>query len=104
MQTALIVEIEELLFDTLAIRANVLRDALSQEGAILKPDIVWNAHRGVPAAVALQRLAPVLELDATGRDLVLHRAAEQASRIALRMAGARFACRLRARHVRPRTR
>ena len=81
MRTALVLEIEELLFDTSAVRSEALWEALKQEGAIIETDIVSVAHSGVPVAIALDRLAPVLTLDATGRDLVVHRAAEQASRI-----------------------
>ncbi len=77
---ALILEIEELLFDTRSVRANALCDALRQESVSIDAVRVAMAHAGVPAAVALQRLAPALDLDATGRDLVLHRAMEGASR------------------------
>lgn len=86
MPTALILEIEELLFDTRAIRAGALHDALQQEGVSIAPMTVVTAHAGVPAAVALQRLASVHDLDATGRDLVLLRAMETASRIFLAQA------------------
>lgn len=81
MRTALLLDIEELLFDTHAIRTSALHDALSQEGATIDTESVSRAHLGVPAALALQPLAPMLTLDATGIDLVLHRAAEHASRI-----------------------
>lgn len=83
MRTALVLEIEELLFDTSAVRSEALCEALKQEGATIETDTVSVAHSGVPVAIALDRLAPVLTLDATGRDLVMHRAAEQASRIFL---------------------
>jgi phosphoglycolate phosphatase-like HAD superfamily hydrolase len=80
MRTALVLEIEELLFDTGAVRTQALREALQQEGATIDTNTVAVAHSGVPVAIALDRLAPLLTLDATGRDLVLLRAAEQASR------------------------
>ncbi len=80
MSVALILEIEELLFDTRAIRARALTDALRQEGDAIDVERVLLAHRGVPAAVALERLAPMLTLDATGTALALHRAAELAAR------------------------
>jgi len=81
MRTALVIEIEELLFDTITVRNSALQEALKQEGGTIETDTVSVAHCGVPVAIALDRLAPVLTLDATGRDLVVHRAAEQASRI-----------------------
>jgi hypothetical protein len=81
MPTALILEIEEFLFDTRSVRAAALCDALEQEGASIDRERVAVAHRGVPAAMALQRLAPLLDLDPTGHDLVLRRAADAASRI-----------------------
>jgi hypothetical protein len=77
---ALILEIEELLFDTRSVRAMALCDALRQEGVSIDAVQVAMAHAGVPAAVAMQRLAPLLDLDATGRELVLLRAMEGASR------------------------
>ena len=80
MRRALVFEIEELLFDTGAVRAGMLRDALAHEGAQIAADVVAAAHSGVPAALALQRLGSVLVLDVTGRDLVLHRAAALTSR------------------------
>jgi len=81
MRTALVVEIEGLLFDTRKIRTDALHEALAQEGATIAADTVASAHDGVPVATALERLAPLLTLDATGRELVVHRAAEHAARI-----------------------
>jgi len=81
MRTALVVEIEGLLFDTRTVRTDALQEALAQEGATIGADAVASAHDGVPVAIALERLAPLLTLDATGRELVVHRAAEHAARI-----------------------
>lgn len=81
MRLALVLEIEELLFDTRAVRAVALHDALAQEGDTIELVRVSRAHSGVPAAIALQRLSPLLTLDATGRDLVLHRASEAAAKV-----------------------
>ncbi|MES3034504.1 MAG: hypothetical protein V4813_10970 [Gemmatimonadota bacterium] len=81
MRRVLVVEIEELLFDTLHTRASALHVALSQEGIDADFDVVHSAHRGVTAAMALDRLAAARQLDATGRELVLHRAATTASRV-----------------------
>ena len=79
MRTAVIVEIEELLFDTGVIRAAALHDALHHEGASIDADRLAKAHAGVPAAFALLRLAPLLTLDAIGLELALHRANDTAS-------------------------
>jgi len=81
MRTALVVEIEGLLFDTRTVRTDALQEALAQEGATIGADAVASAHDAVPVAIALERLAPLLTLDATGRELVVHRAAEHAGRI-----------------------
>ena len=80
MRTAVLIEIEELLFDTGAIRAAALLDAFHHEGASIDTDQLSKAHAGVPAALALLRLAPVLTLDAIGVELALHRANDTASR------------------------
>jgi len=81
MRTALVVEIEGLLFDTRTVRTVALREALAQEGVTIDADTVASAHVGVPVAIALERLGQLLTLDATGRELVVHRAAEHAARI-----------------------
>ena len=80
MRTAVLIEIEELLFDTGAIRAAALLDALHHERASIDTDRLSKAHAGVPAALALLRLAPLLTLDAIGVELALHRANDTASR------------------------
>ena len=80
MRTAVLIEIEESLFDTGAIRAAALRDALHHEGASIDSHRLSKAHAGVPAALALLRLAPLLTLDAISVELALHRANDTASR------------------------
>jgi len=76
----IIVEIEELVFDTRDLRADALHAALRMEHVAVERDTVWNAHAGVPAAIALTRLDAARSLDDTARELVLLRAADQVGR------------------------
>ncbi len=73
-RTALIVEIEALLFDTLGLRARALQQALAAEGVTATYADVAHAHAGRPAALALERSAAAVRLDAVGRELVVRRA------------------------------
>ena len=74
--SALLIEIEEVLFDTLAMRAHALCTALQHEGLTLALDDVRSAHAGVTAAMALDAMPAAAELDDVSRDLVLLRAAD----------------------------
>ena len=76
IRTALLVEIEGLLFDTAAVRTTALHDALTAEGIDCHAEDVRRAHAGVPAHVALQTLVTGRTLDDTGQALVLRRAAD----------------------------
>lgn len=73
-RTALIFEIEVLLFDTLSLRARALLQALAHEGVTALYEDVERAHAGRPAALAVQELASADSLDEIGRDLVVRRA------------------------------
>lgn len=76
-RTGIIVEIEELVFDTRDLRADALHAALLIEAVVIDRDTVLRAHAGVPAAIALTRLdAAAAALDDTARELVLHRVAD----------------------------
>lgn len=79
-RTGVIVEIEELLFDTLDLRADALQAALLLEQVAVDRASVRQAHAGVPAAIALTRLDAALSLDSTARELVLHRATDHVRR------------------------
>lgn len=76
IRTALLVEIEELLFDTGRLRADALHDALASEGVAASLDVVRHAHAGVTARMALGHIAAAASLDDVGTDLVLRRAAD----------------------------
>lgn len=73
MRTAVIVEVEELLFDTLDLRVRALCDALSHEGVTVTHAELLVVHGGVPANMALAMLPAARGLDAVGRSLVLRR-------------------------------
>ncbi len=77
-RTAIVVEIEGLLFETDAIRHGALREALAAEGVHCHAADIQRAHAGVPAAVALRALAGSA-LDDTGESLVLRRTADRIS-------------------------
>jgi len=79
-RTGVIVEIEELVFDTRDLRADALHAALLVEHVAVDRDRVLQAHAGVPAGIALTRLDAASSLDDTARELVLHRAADQVRR------------------------
>lgn len=79
MHPVLVFEPEELLFDTLELRATALHSALAREGVEVELSAVRLAHAGVPAATALDRLRGAEALDATGTALVLRRAADVTS-------------------------
>jgi len=79
-RTGIIVELEELLFDTRDLRADALHAALLIEHVGVSRDDVLQAHAGVPAAIALARLDAASALDDTARELVLHRAADHVRR------------------------
>ncbi len=76
MRTALVLEIEELLFDTLEMRAQALHRALDMEGVQLPPADVRHAHAGVAVSIALARLSERTKLDDLGRELVLRRVSD----------------------------
>ncbi len=76
MRTALVLEIEELLFDTLGMRALALHRALEVEGVQLPPADVRAAHAGVAVTIALARLSGRSNLDDLGRELVLRRVSD----------------------------
>lgn len=76
MRIALAIEIEELLFDTLAMRAQALYSALAAEGIGASLDEVQQAHTGVTARMALARIPAAAALDAVGESLTLRRAAD----------------------------
>lgn len=80
MRIALVLEIEELLFDTRRVRAAALRESLASQGIDVDSDGVTVAHTGVPAPLALERVTVARALDPTARELVLHGAAALASR------------------------
>jgi glycolate oxidase iron-sulfur subunit len=69
----LLLEVEELVFDTLALRSEALRDAMAVEGVTLRLADVRAAHTGATAAMTLDALCATGALDATGRELVLRR-------------------------------
>jgi beta-phosphoglucomutase-like phosphatase (HAD superfamily) len=68
-----VLEIEELLFDTRALRSAALHRALGDEGVPLPVADVEAAHAGVTAAMALAQLPDAQMLDVVARDLVLRR-------------------------------
>ena len=70
----MLLEIEEVVFDTLAMRAHALYLALQHEGVTLALDEVRSAHAGVTAAMALDAMPDSAALDVVTRDLVLLRA------------------------------
>ena len=76
MRTALIIEIEELLFDTLDRRSRVLTESLVREGVTVPLDDVRRAHAGVPALAALAAIPAYGRLDDVGQALVLRRYAD----------------------------
>jgi hypothetical protein len=75
-QPAVVLEIEELLFDTLGMRAEALQSALAAEGVPVPLDELLAAHAGVPAVMALEQLRRAHPLDDVGAALVLRRAAD----------------------------
>lgn len=77
---AVIIEIEELLFDTRDMRVDALQAALLVGNVVVSRDDVLHAHAGRPAIVALTRLDAASVLDATARELVLRRAADHVQR------------------------
>ncbi|MCC7054088.1 MAG: hypothetical protein IT355_12560 [Gemmatimonadaceae bacterium] len=79
MRTGVLLEIEEVLFDTLPLRTTALQQALDAEGVTLGARSIALAHTGLPAVVALSHLPAITALDETGRDLVLHRATDLGS-------------------------
>ncbi len=87
--TAIVLELDGLLFDTDALRARALHASLQAEGVHLAEDAVARAHRGVTAVMALDMLHRAAALDDTGRELVLRRTTD-AVRAALERALPRF--------------
>jgi hypothetical protein len=75
MHTVVLLEIEELLFDTLAVRAAALHAALGASGVDVAPEAVLAAHTGVPAAIAIDRVSATCTIDALEQELITHRAA-----------------------------
>ena len=86
---ALLIEIEELVFDTLALRAHALRSALLHEGVVISEDVIQREHAGATVCMTLDALPAASGLDGVARDLVLRRAADEA-RVALDHAAASF--------------
>ena len=76
---ALLLEIEEIVFDTRLIRATSLATALRDEGVIVALDAVLEAHAGCTAVMALDALQTP-SLDPLGRELVLRRASDAVRR------------------------
>ena len=77
MRIALAIEIEELVFDTLAMRATALHAALAAEGIAVPLAEVHRAHTGVTAQMALAQIpAASAVLDSVGESLTLRRAAD----------------------------
>jgi beta-phosphoglucomutase-like phosphatase (HAD superfamily) len=70
---AVVMEIEEVVFDTLGVRANALHGALRAEGVDVPLDAVVAAHAGTTARRALDALPNAKLLDEVVRDLVLRR-------------------------------
>lgn len=79
MRTGVLLEIEEVLFDTLSMRATALHEALQAEGVTMERRTVALAHSGRPASATLAHLHESAALDATGRYLVLRRAGDLAA-------------------------
>lgn len=75
MTVGLVVEIEELVFDTLTMRTDALQLALTLEGVPVTHAVVRRAHGGATAAMALDALGATAVMDAVTRDLVLARTA-----------------------------
>ena len=75
MSIALVLEIEELVFDTVTMRTDALQLALTLEGYPLPHDVVRRAHAGATAVMALDALAVSASMDVVARDLVLARTA-----------------------------
>jgi phosphoglycolate phosphatase-like HAD superfamily hydrolase len=71
-----VLEIEETLFDTGALRAGALHRALADEGVTVPLALVIEAHAGATAAMALAQLTYAQLSDVVVRDLVLQRAAD----------------------------
>lgn len=78
MTCGVLIEIEELLFDTLPVRVRALTQALSAEGVQVPAGTVEQAHRGASASMALHDIGAARGLDATSRELALRRAADLA--------------------------
>ena len=81
-RVALLLEIEEVVFDTLAMRARALHEAIRNDGVVVSRDEVRRIHAGATARMALDTLPEALSLDAVSRDLVLRRALD-AMRVAM---------------------
>jgi hypothetical protein len=79
MPFALLIEIEEMLFGTLLMRATALQMALRDEGVTVAINIVLEAHEGSTAVMALDALQ-ILPLDPLGRELVLRRTSDAVRR------------------------
>ncbi len=76
MRIALLIEIEELVFDTLTLRAQALQSALEAEGiGASLAEVQW-AHAGVTAQMALARIPVAAALDGVGESLALRRTAD----------------------------
>ncbi len=71
-----VLEIEELLFDTRPLRSAALHTALRDEGMICLLADVDAAHAGATAVMALDRLPGTAALDVVAHDLVLRRAGD----------------------------
>ncbi len=76
MRTAVLFEPEELLFDTLMLRANALQTALEAEGFSADLSAIRHLHAGVPSLVALTSIAMHSRIDTTAFELVLRRASD----------------------------
>jgi phosphoglycolate phosphatase-like HAD superfamily hydrolase len=80
MRVAVLVEIEELVFDTRSVRVGALEQALAEHRVSVNTSELTEAHRGVPALLALARLAGAAGLDPLARELIAHRATVLARR------------------------
>lgn len=76
MRTALLIDVEALLFDANGMRARCLSEALALEGVDCAPELVIQAHAGRTAYMALQQIPAAAALDTIGMELVLRRTAD----------------------------
>jgi hypothetical protein len=73
-RTALVIEIEEVLFATHALRVTSFRQALGEDGIIAAPEDLDAALAGATLAMAAANLPACRTLDVVGRELLVRRA------------------------------